>query len=216
MENKIILIGAGGNCKKIIDMLDSYNLKIYGILDDKFKGKNMNFYNNTKIIGKIQNVNNYSNCDIYVTIGCIIFRRNFFNKYNNLKYPNLIHKNCSISKTCKLGKGIIVHCGVYIGPDSIIEDFCHIDTNSCIEHDCNLGTNVMICPGVNFCGHSIIKNNVFIGTGTTVNDSTDKQIIIGNNCFVGSGSLIIKSVPDNILYYGTPFNYKMNPSPHTL
>tara|TARA_B100000886_G_C20394148_1_gene479579 strand:+ start:819 stop:1469 length:651 start_codon:yes stop_codon:yes gene_type:complete len=216
MENKIILIGAGCNCKKIIDMLDSYNLKIYGVLDDKYEGDEINFYSNTKIIGKIKDVDNYSNYNIYVTIGSIIFRRNFFDKYNNLKYPNLIHKYSYISKTCKLGKGIIVHYGSYIGSDSVIDDFCHIDTNSCIEHDCKLGNNVMICPGVNFCGNSIIKNNVFIGAGSTVNNSTDKQIIIGNNCFIGSGSLIVKSINDNILYYGTPFNFRNKPSPHSL
>lgn len=205
--NKIILIGGGGNCKKIIDIIYSYNLKIEGILDDKFKNKTIDFYRNTKIIGKINSIEKYKEFNIIITIGNINFRTLFFEKYNEYNFINLSHKSCYISETAKLGKGIIIHYGVYVGPDVVIDNFCHLDTNSIVEHDCILNKNIMVCPNVTICGGVNVEDNVFIGASTTIINSTnEKKIILRKNSFIGAGSLINKNIGENILYYGTPLN----------
>ena len=205
---EIILIGGGGNCKKIIDMIISKDMNIKGILDDTYNDIEITFYRETKIIGKISDLIKYKDCNIIVTIGSIDFRKDFFNKYVDYKFPNLIHTKSCISESSQLGKGIVIHYGVYVGPAVIIGDFCHLDTNSIIEHDCNLGNNIMVCPGVNICGGVIVENDVFIGAGTTIINSTnDKKITLNEKCIIGAGSLITKSIENNKLYYGNSFNY---------
>jgi len=202
---EIILIGSGGNSKKIIDMIILKDLKIKGILDDKYNSIDIEFYRKIKIIGKISELPKYKDYNIIVTIGNINFRKEFFNKYTDFHFPNLIHSKSNISESSKLGKGIIIHYGVYIGPDVIVNDFCHLDTNCIIEHDCYLEKNIMVCPGVNICGGVQIKNDVFKGSGTTIINSTEKKkIILNENCFIGAGSLITSSIKNNQLYYGTP------------
>jgi len=202
---EIILIGGGGNCKKIIDMIISQNMKIKGILDDKYNNIEIDFYRNTKIIDKISELSNYKKYNIIVTIGSIDFRKNFFNKYNDYNFPNLIHPNSYISESSQLGKGIVIHYGVYVGPDTIIDDFCHLDTNCIVEHDCKLKKNIMVCPGVNICGGVDINDDVFIGAGTTIINSTkNNKIILHEKCFIGAGSLITNIIEKNKLYYGTP------------
>lgn len=205
--NKIILIGAGGNSKKIIDIIYSYNLEIEGILDDKFENKTIDFYRNTKIIGKIDSIEKYKDFNIILTIGDIKYRKEFFIKYHEYNFPNLFHKSCNISESSKLGNGIVIHYGVYVGPDTIIDNFCHLDTNCIIEHDCILDKNVMVCPNVTICGGVKIEDNVFIGVGTSVINSThSKEVKINKNSFIGAASLITKKIGENILYYGTPLN----------
>ena len=205
---EIILIGGGGNCKKIIDIILSKNIKIIGILDDKFNNEEIIVYRNVKIISKISDLPSYKNYDIVMTIGSIDFRLNFFSKYNDYKFPNIIHNNSYVSDTANLGKGIIIHYGVYVGPDTTINDFCHLDTSSIVEHDCILEKNIMVCPGVNICGGVKIKDNVFIGAGSTIINSTNnKEIVLNNKCFIGAGSLITKTIESNKLYYGNSFNY---------
>ena len=207
---EIILIGGGGNCKKIIDMIISQGIKIKGILDDKHNNIDVEFYRKIKIIGRISDLPSYKNYNIVMTIGSIDFRLNFFNKYNDYKFPNIIHDNSSVSDTAVLGKGIIIHYGVYVGPDTIINDFCHLDTSSIVEHDCILEKNIMVCPGVNICGGVKIKDNVFIGAGTTIINSTNnKEIVLNKKCFIGAGSLITKTIESNKLYYGNSFNYRL-------
>lgn len=206
---EIILIGGGGNCKKIIDLIYDNQLSIKGILDDKFENKTIDFYRNIKIIGKISSIEKYKDLNIVITIGSIKFRKEFFKKYHEYDFINLFHNSCYISELAKLGKGIIVHYGVYIGPDTIIDDFCHLDTNCIIEHDCILDKNVMICPNVTICGGVKVMENVFIGAGTTIINSTnDKEIILNEDCFVGAGSIVIKSINKEVLYYGMPLNFR--------
>lgn len=66
----------------------------------------------------------------------------------------------------------------------------------------------MICPGVNVCGSVKIKDDVFIGAGTTIINSTNsKEIILNQKCFIGAGSLITKSIENNKLYYGNPLKF---------
>lgn len=208
---EIILIGGGGNCKKIIDMIISQGKKIKGILDDKYNDINIEFYRKTKIIGKISELPKYKDYNIIVTIGSINFRKEFFNKYIDYKFPNLVHTQACISDTTKLGKGIVVHYGVYVGSDVIIGNFCHLDTSSIIEHDCILKNNIMVCPGVNICGGVKIENDVFIGAGTTIINSTkNKKIILNEKCFIGAGSLITNSIENNKLYYGNPLLNNLN------
>ena len=187
-------------------MILSQNMKIKGILDDKYNDSEIIFYRETKIIGKISDLVKYKIYNIIVTIGSIDFRKDFFNKYNDYNFPNLIHTQAFISESANLGKGIVIHYGVYVGPDVILGDFCHLDTNCIVEHDCILEKNIMVCPGVNICGGVEIKNDVFIGAGTTIlNSTTNKKIILMNKCFIGAGTLITKSIEPNKLYYGTPF-----------
>ena len=205
---EIILIGGGGNCKKIIDMIIFQGIKIKGILDDKYNDIIIEFYKEIKIIGKISELSNYKDYNIIVTIGSIDFRKNFFNKYNDYNFPNLVHTQACISESANLGKGVVIHYGVYVGPDVTIGDFCHLDTNCIVEHDCILDNNIMVCPGTNICGGVEIKNDVFIGAGTTIINSTNnKKIILNKTCFIGAGSLITNSIESNKLYYGNSFNY---------
>jgi|SaaInlStandDraft_5_1057022.scaffolds.fasta_scaffold01573_5 acetyltransferase EpsM len=204
---EIILVGAGGNCKKIIDIILKCNYTIKGILDDKFV-EQIEFYRGIKIIGIISNINKYKDYNIVVTIGTIAFRRSFFSIYSDYRYINIIHPGSCVSESSKLGKGIIIHYGVYIGPDTIIGDYCHLDTQSIIEHDCILCNNVLICPKTTLCGGVKVCDNVFVGAGTTVINSTkSNEILLNESCFIGAGSLINKSIDRNILYYGTPLNY---------
>lgn len=204
---EIILIGAGGNCKKIIDIIYKCNYTIKGILDDKFV-EETEFYRGTKIIGKISNIIQYNNFNIVVTIANIDFRKKFFSTYSNYRYINLIHPASCVSESSKLGKGIIIHYGVFIGPDTIIGNYCHIDNQSIIEHDCILSNNVLICPKTTLCGGVKVCDNVFVGAGSTIVNSTKhKEILLNDSCFIGAGSLINKSIDKNILYYGSPLNY---------
>ena len=95
-----------------------------------------------------------------------------------LIFIEIIDKISYVFDTAYFGKGIIIHYGVYVGPDTSIGNFCHLDTNCIIEHDCNLGSNVLVCPGV------IIENDVFIGAGTTIINSTiNKEIRLHEKCF---------------------------------
>ncbi|AZQ64599.1 serine acetyltransferase [Flammeovirga pectinis] len=77
---------------------------------------------------------------------------------------------------------------------------CVIHSNSVIGNDCTIAQNVTI--GRNFSDKKvpIIKNNVYIATGSAVFG----EITIGNNVIIGANSVVNKSIPDNTIAAGNP------------
>jgi TctA family transporter len=54
-------------------------------------------------------------------------------------------------------------------------------------------------------GNVIIKNNVYIGTGSIIKQGKpNNPIVIGNNVKISAGSYVNKSVPDNVTVLGNP------------
>ena len=91
---EIALIGAGGHCKVIIDLINCLDIySIVGIYDDEKIGK---FYN-YNIIGKTNNLNkNIKN--FIICIGNNKIRKKIYEKNKNLNWVTLIHPSAIISK----------------------------------------------------------------------------------------------------------------------
>ena len=117
MTKSILILGAGGHSKIVIETALAINLydKI-SILDDKFTSKNKenNYILNHPIIGKFNKVLSRELKDLYnyafVALGNSEERLNWLKilKQNNYKLPNLIHPRSYISKSSNFGKGILV------------------------------------------------------------------------------------------------------------
>lgn len=204
---KIVLIGAAGHCKVIIDIINSMDLfDIIGITDNnKKKGENVCDVN---VIG-----DDYMLCKLYnsgvknafICIGALnnMGIRNTI--YNNLKkigfnIPCIIHKSAIVSKHSTLGDGTCVMPGTVINADSIIGENCIINTSSIIEHECILKKNVHISPGACLCGNVKIGENTHVGAGSTV----IQGITIGSNSIIGAGSVVINDVLNNSVVVGVP------------
>lgn len=112
----------------------------------------------------------------------------------------LISQDSNISKTVKIGKGVIINCGVIIAGHTTINDYVFINRNVNIGHHTIIGNHSTINPGVNIAGNVIIGNDCQIGMGSTIIDG----IKIGNNSIIGAGSLVTKNIPDNVVAYGSP------------
>lgn len=206
MTNKeFYFIGAGGNCKVLIDLALDCNYVCCGIFDDSEDKKNF-IYRNVSVLGKIDDINNYQNLNLIITIGNINFRKKFIEKYNKIfNFPNLIHPNVYLSPTVIIGKGNYLYNQVIINSDVKIGDFNIINTRSLIEHDCQIGQNNLICPNVVICGTVIIGNNNFIGANSTFRNA----IQLGSNNLIGCGTNIIKSFGNDLKIIGNPASIKL-------
>jgi sugar O-acyltransferase (sialic acid O-acetyltransferase NeuD family) len=197
----VYLLGGGGHCKQVIDILENNDIKILGIFDD-YKIKNDIFYG-YKIIDTIENLELYmkENINLFCTIGDNKIRETIYNKYKKYNFINCISKKSNISKSVK-----IIGTNNYIGDftnilaDTIIGSNNIINTNSNIAHDVIIRDNNHICPSSVLGGSVIIGSNNLIGTNATINP----KITIGNNSIIGSGSVIIRNVLDNLTIVGNP------------
>jgi len=191
MQN-ILIIGGGGHCKSVIDVIESTReYKIYGIIDIKEKvGQKVLGY---KIIGTDEDLEKYRN-DIelaFIAIGFINsveLRIKIYNKLKqlNFKLPVIISPLAYVSKHSFIEEGTIIMHYAVINAGAKVGKNCIINTKAIIEHDaiiedfCHISTGAIINGGV------IVGKSSFIGSNAT----TKQYIKIPENSFIKAGTVV--------------------------
>lgn len=193
---EIALIGAGGHCKVVIDLINLLGtFKIVGIYDDN---KNKKFCN-YNILGKINNLDpNIKN--YIITIGNNKIREKIYKNNKNLNWATLIHPTAIISKNVVIDKGTIVCAGSIIQTCVKIGKQCIINTGCSIDHECVIGSFTNISPRATICGQVNISKLCFIGANCTI----IQCLTIGKNSIIGAGCVVIKNIICNSKVVGNP------------
>jgi acetyltransferase EpsM len=194
MTKNIAILGAGGYCTVIINLINLNLYNIVGIYDDKKE-----FFLGHRILGKIDELD--SNIENFVIgIGNDKVRKTIYNKFKNLNWCTLIHPSCIIAQNVNIGKGSVICAGSVIQPYVDIGKQCIINTNCNIDHESVINDFSSICPGVTICGQVKIGKLCFIGANSTIINN----INIEDNSIVGAGSVIIRNVAKNSKIVGNP------------
>lgn len=214
MGNKILLVGGGGNCRSIIDVLleeDEYD--VIGIVD-KTK-TDMSFLSEKVFYAgsdtELEELFKDGWDKAFISLGSVgdtSIRRHLYSLVKKVGYivPNIVSKTAVVSERCKLGEGVFVSKGAVINVCSTIGNCCLINTNSVIEHDCEVGDFVHVSPGAVLCGGVKIGADSHIGAGSVVK----QYLTIGNNTIIGMGSVVTKDLSSDSVYYGNPCKFVKN------
>lgn len=193
IKPNIVLIGGGGHCVSVIDIIENDNkFNILGILDSN---PNKNFLMGYKVLGDdnlipdLVKQNNY----FIITVGQIknfSIRKNIYNtltKYN-AKIATIISSLAYVSKHSFIGEGSIVMNHAVINANSSIGKNCIINTKSNIEHGVSVGDfcHISTCSVIN--GDSEIGSGTFIGSNATISNG----ISIKDSSIISAGEFIKK------------------------
>jgi len=212
MKN-IVLIGGGNQAHYTIDIIENegkYN--IVGIIDSIHEVGSDRF--GYKILGRQENISQlieeYNIEGGVISIGDNWSRYYVYNQILELvptfTFVNAIHPSVVIGNNVKLGVGIVAMAGCIFNPKSQIGNFTFFATGAQVEHDCQIGDFSSISAGSVTGGYVKLGKFSAITLGVTVVD----RLEIGENTVVGSGSLVTKSLPDNVLAYGSPAKVMRN------
>lgn len=202
---KIVIVGAGGHCKVIMDIINSTSeYKILGITDININGKLLD----VPILGKdnmLQEIYDSGIKYAFIGIGAldnINVRNLIYNKLKKIGFnlPILIHKRAIISPYAKIGEGTCVMPGAIVNSGAVISENCIINTGSVVEHDCRIEYNTHVSPNSSIAGGVNIGFNTHIGIGSSIIQSK----VIGNNVTIGAGAVVIDDIPDNSTAVGVP------------
>lgn len=199
MKN-LIIIGAGGYAKSVIDSINLYEYKFIGFIDDyKSETEHLGYPILGKSLESITNLNDYC---YFVAIGNNDKRKQWFDKLvkNNLEVINVIDKTAIISQKAQLGIGCFVGKMAIINSCVKIGNNCIVNTKALIEHGCNVCDNTNISTNTVLNGDVKVKESSFIGSCSVING----QVNIGSRVIVGSGSVVIKDVEDLNTVVGVP------------
>ena len=202
----IIIIGAGGHAKILIDALLMLDKKIIGIVDKDIDKLGVSILG-IPIIGDDTTILNYPMDKVSLVngIGSIKhtnIRKNLYEKFKKIGYSfsRVIHPSAVIARNVELGEGGQVMAGVVIQTGSSIGCNSVINTRAIIDHDCVIGQHVHIAPGSVLSGGVKIGNEVHVGTGTTI----IQNVHIGSRSTIGAGSVVVQNIPEDVVALGVP------------
>jgi len=187
---KILLIGGGGHCKSVIDVIEQEGkYEIAGIIDKKeLLGQDILGY---KVIASDNDLETLFRTYKYafVTVGQIqsnILRVKLFKQLETIGYelPIIISPLAYVSKYSTIDKGTIIMHHALVNTDAKIGQNCIINSKALIEHDTNIEEHCHISTGTIINGGVVVKKNSFIGSNTT----TKEYIHI--NGFIKAGGMV--------------------------
>ena len=194
----MIIYGASGHAKVIIDCLQSQNIDIKAIFDDNPNVKKLLNY---EVIHPYD-PGLFPGADMIVAIGNNKIRKRIVEKLSrSYRTPAaLLHPTAIISDHVKIGGGSVILNGSVVQSSSKIGKFVIINTAATVDHDCVLGDYVHVAPNTTLCGGVSVGEGTLVGAGSVVIPT----LKIGKWCVIGAGSVIIEDVPDYSMVVGNP------------
>lgn len=204
----VIVIGAGGHGRVILDLLHVLELAERSVIVDAnptLRG--------SRILGipvdggddRIPHLLAEGFRKFVVAIGGVglsSLRRKLFNQAQRFGLnPFLLrHPSSCCSRFAHLGDSSQILAAVVVSAEAEIGENCILNTGAIIEHNCVLGSDVHVAPGARLMGNVKVGCQVHVGAGATVCEN----LTIGDRAVVGAGAVVVRNVPTNAVVVGVP------------
>mgnify|MGYP003384914776 CR=1 FL=1 len=205
--DRVLVIGASGHAKVVLDILEKQALhQVVGLLDD-FKPAGTTLFG-YEVVGSVSEVAQlaarHQADGVLVAIGDNYIRSQLAARLKSLapqlSFITAVHPSAQIARGVTLGGGSVVMAGVVINSDSVIGEGCILNTNSSVDHDNRLGSFSSLAPRVATGGNVSLGDGSAIGIGAVILHGRK----IGQDAVVGAGSVVTRDVPDLAVAYGVP------------
>lgn len=201
---KVVVLGAGGNCRDIVDaMLDIGGFEPLGYLDDDPAkiGTEVGGY---PVLGPLSSWRDHDAEFVDGLNGEALTGR----KAGILKdlgipqtrFVTVVHPTASISRMAEIGRGTVILQNVTVNSSARIGDHVMVLPGSVVSHDAVVEDCAYLTPGVLLAGYVRVGTGAYLGAGSVVKH----RVTIGAGAVVGMGSVVLHDVPPGATVYGNP------------
>lgn len=214
MTQRVVVIGAGGFGREILDVLDAINnvvqrqpqFEIIGVVDanpsrhslDQLRVRGVPY------LGTDERWLEQPDSALYVVgVGDPKVRMEIDRRYaaaGHKRCPALIHPRAHLGSSERPAAGSVICAGVQVSTNVTIGQNVHINPNATIGHDVVLADNVSVNPGVILSGAVVMEEGSLAGAGAVVLEN----LRVGSHSTIGAGSCVVRSVPPNSVVKGVP------------
>lgn len=186
----MILYGASGHCRVVVDIVEALGIPIDFIVDDNPDINELLGYEVRRNIGEYK--------DAIITVGQNWTRKRIVEHLNVARYLSAVHPTAIVSPRSLIGKGTVVMQGAIIQSCAKIGDHCIVNTGASVGHDVELGDYVHVASHATITGGAVIGEGTWIGAGSVIRQG----VHVGAWTMIGAGSVVVDDIPDGVVAFG--------------
>jgi len=204
--NPVILVGAGGHARVLLDALELSGANVIGLVDADASLTDrdvMGFL----VLGNDDVLGQYppGSVDLVNAIGSIDSMQRRKSVYEKLcraghVFASVIHPRATLSRHALMAAGVQVMAGAVVQPGASLGENTIVNTGATVDHDCRVGAHVHIAPGVTLSGNVQVGDGTHVGAGATV----IQGVRIGAHCLIAAGAVVVDNVQDGASVKGLP------------
>ena len=206
MNGAILVLGAGGHAKVLVDALLAGGLAPLGLLDRDPARVGQEVLG-CPVLGTDAALAGFDPRETLLVNGlgstrhvgarAALFTRLLEQGY---RFLSVIHPSAVVAASAGLGQGVQIMAGAVVQAGAVLGDNVILNTGARLDHDSRLGDHVHAAPGATVCGGVRVGANTHLGSGATVIEGTT----IGKHCLIGAGAVVVRDVPDGVTALGVP------------
>lgn len=204
-RKKVVVFGAGGHAKVVLDVLAHMGgFAVAGLLDGskELHGTTRCGY---KVLGGLDQLSVLKGKGVthfIVALGENRHRQSVFEEAVEVGFElvAVVHPSAQLGKGVVIGSGTLLVAGTVVNVDTVIGENVIINTGATVDHDCRIGAHAHLSPGVHLAGNVTVGELAHLGIGAVVLPN----LTIGRASVVGAGSVVLEDVPDGAVVAGNP------------
>ncbi len=200
----VIVLGAGGHARVVVDVLDCLGLEVLGCVDPVAPAA---MPAGLVYLGGDEEVLARDPAAVCLangvgSIGRPTARVRLFARFKDrgYRFATVVHPAAVLAAGVELGEGVQVMARAVIQPGCRLGDDVIVNTGAVVDHDCRLGPHVHVAPGAVLSGGVTVGPEAHVGTGAAV----IQGVMLGARCVVGAGAAVVADVPAEATVVGVP------------
>jgi UDP-perosamine 4-acetyltransferase len=206
MSLPLILIGAGGHAKVLLETLRAQGKPIIGLLDNDPATSGRVVFGAAVLGGdEVLAGHDPARTSLVNAVGAVAdakARRAVYERFRAMGFgfAGVVNASAVLASGVELGQGAQVLAGAVVQTGTAIGENAVINTRAGVDHDCVIGAHAHIAPGATLCGNVIVGEAAVVGAGATV----IQGIRLGPGCLVAAGAVVVADVGAGEQVRGVP------------
>ncbi len=212
MAESIVVVGAGGFGREVLDVIDAINdasgepvWDLVGVVDDAPSEVNLARLSRrgAEFLGGTDVPLAWADPVSYVVgIGSPQVRRMIAERYDDggFRSATLVHPSVTFGFDVRVGAGSVICAGARLTTNIRIGQHVHLNPNVTVGHDSVLGDYVSVNPMASISGDCTVEDGVLIGVSGVILNGLN----VGAGSTVGGSACAVKDVPAGVVVKGVP------------
>lgn len=201
MSRRVLVIGAGGHAKVVIEALQAAGFAPGGLIDAEATPRT--------VLGVAVLGDDAALAGLRAEFGAAVValgdnraRERVGAALRGLGYalPPVVHPAAFVSPSATVGEGAVVMARAVVGTLARVGALAIVNTGAIVEHDCGIGAAAHVAPGVTLAGSVTVGARALVGAGSVVRPG----VSIGADAVVGAGAAVVGDVPAGACWAGVP------------